>query len=138
MIFTRSMSAAANNVKANTRNASKAVNAVNTVNTVNANAKDLKESKDVKKADENTNKANEKLASNQRRAERRRLETLSELSELGAVASAIIETKRQRRQAPHRDLAFYQAFAIQAADAGKRGGLITRSMHRYDYEYNGH
>ena len=66
------------------------------------------------------------------RAERRRLETLTELSELGVTASVILDTKRQRRQAQHPDLAFYRAAAIQAEDAGKRGGLITRSKHHYE------
>ena len=134
MIVTRSMSAAKANIstKINTRNTS---NAVNAVNSVNANAKGLKESNDAKKAAANTNKVNEKLDSKQRRAERRRLETLIELSDL--CASAIVETKRERRPAQHPDLAFYRATTLQAADAGKRGGLVTRSMHRYERDYNG-
>jgi len=73
--------------------------------------------------------------SKQRRAERRRLETLAELSELGAIATMIVETKRIRRQAQHPDLAFYQASAKQSVDAGKRGGLVARSMHAYDRTY---
>lgn len=137
MIFTRSMSAAANNAnatnnaKANTRNASKAANAKNVIAPTPAPVAASTT------ATATISKANEKLDSKQRRAERRRLETLVELSELGAVASAIIETKRQRRPAQHPDLAFYRAFAIQTADAGKRGGLVTRSMHRYERDYNG-
>jgi hypothetical protein len=125
MILTRSMSAAAAAAAAKNANAG-AKNA-------KAGAKNANTSKNAI-ASTPTSVGGEKLTPKQRRAERRRVETLFELSELNV--SAIIETKRQRRPAQHPDLAFYRAAAIQAEDAGKRGGLITRSMHRHDYGYN--
>lgn len=70
-----------------------------------------------------------------KRSEKRQRELEIEKAELGDPSVLVLDGKRVRKQAEHRDVAYVSASLRQINDAGKKGGLVAGSGHHYDRGY---